>query len=135
MLPVEFRDALGQWSPESECLGMLTAWDDCIMVVPWPEWEKFETELTKVPNPSPALRDYCRRVIGGAEELQLDPQNRLRLSRTHMEDAGLSREVILVGMLKRFEIWDVARYRQRTREKNFVEVHQELAEKGINTFW
>jgi len=130
MLPVEFRDALAQWSP-SRC--MLTTQDHCIVARPWPEWERFESALTNVRAPSYKLRDYCRLVLGGAEELLFDPQNRLRLSRAHMEYAGLNREVVLVGQVKRFEIWDVARFK-RIQEQDFEGVDQELMEKGIDIF-
>lgn len=131
MLPVEFRDALAQCSPEGRC--MLTTQDGCIVARPWPEWESFEAALTSVRAPSRKLRDYCRLVLGGAEELAYDPQNRLRLSRAHMEYAGLGREVVLVGQVKRFEIWDAARFR-RIQEQDFEGVDQELADSGIDIF-
>ena len=132
MLPVEFRDALARCSPEGR--GMLTTHPDgCIVALPWPEWEKFESALTSVRAPSRKLRAYRRTVIGGAEELAFDPQNRLRLSRAHLEYAGLDREVVLVGQVKHFEIWDAARFR-RIQEQDFEGVDQELAASGIDIF-
>ena len=107
--------------------------DGCLVALPWPEWERFESALASVAAPSRKLRDYCRLVLGGAEELAFDPQNRLRLSRTHMEYAGLDREVVLFGLVKRFEIWDASRSR-KVQEQDFADVDQELAARGIDTF-
>jgi len=131
MLPAEVRDALAQWSPDGRC--KLTTQDNCIFVLPWPEWEAVRDKLENVRKPSQGLRNYIRTVIGAAEDLELDPQNRLRLSRAHMEYAGLQRDVVLIGLAKRFEIWDAARFR-KIQEQDFADLDQELAEKGIDIF-
>jgi MraZ protein len=131
MLPVEFREALAQCSPEGPC--MLTTQDDCIIARPWPEWERFKSALAGVRAPSRELRDYCRVVLGGAEPLALDAQNRLSLPRAHVEYAGLGRDVILVGQVKRFEIWDSARFK-RIQGQDFAGVDRELAASGIDIF-
>ena len=128
MLPVEFRDALAESAPEGRC--MLTTLDGCIVGWPWPEWEKFEESFTRLRTPSRKMRDFRRVVLGGAEELVFDPQNRVRLSRAHMEYAGLSRDVVLVGQMSRFEIWDETRFR-KIQEQNFDDVAEEFAESGI----
>lgn len=129
MLPAEFRDTLAQCSPDGRC--MLTTLDGCIVGWPWPEWEKFEESFTRLRTPSRKLRDFRRVVLGGAEELAFDPQNRLRLSRAHMEYAGLDREVVIVGQVSRFEIWDAARFKA-IQEQNFDDVAEEFAESGID---
>jgi MraZ protein len=131
MLPAEFRDALAQWSPEGRC--KLTTQDDCIFAWPWPEWEALRDKLENARAPSRALRDYARKVIGAAEDLELDQQNRLRLSRAHIEYAGLQRDVVLIGLAKRFEIWDAARFR-KIQEQDFADLDQELAERGLDIF-
>ena len=49
------------------------------------------------------------------------------------EIAGLSKEVVVVGELKRFEIWEKERWEaefQRAKE-DFLEVSQSLRELGI----
>ena len=112
MLPVEFRDVLAQWSPGGSCV--LTTEDKCIIARSWSDWEirkpKLEDWLDD--DLSPEKRNKARIGLSGMERLQLDPQNRVRLSRAHMEYAGLKREVLLIGLMKRFEIWDVERFRQ-----------------------
>jgi MraZ protein len=127
MLPAEFREALAQCVAEGPC--MITTDDRCLMVRPWPEWEKFESGVLSVPFPSPKLRNYRRTAIGGAEKLVFDAQNRINLSRAHIEYAGLGREVILVGQVKHFEIWDAARFKL-IQEQDFEGVDRELAESG-----
>ena len=129
MLPAEFRDVLGALAPDGRC--MLTTMDNCLVAMPWPEWEAFEASFESLASPKRKVRDFRRVVLGGAELLELDPQNRARLSRAHMAYAGLEREIVLVGQLKRFEIWDAARYRM-LQEQNFDDVAEMLAEHGID---
>ncbi len=129
MFPVEFRDVLGALAPDGRC--MLTTMDGCLVGMPWPEWEAFEASFGRLRAPSRKMRDFRRVVLGGAEPLELDPQNRLRLSKAHMGYAGLEREVVLVGQVSRFELWDSARYRM-IQEQSFDDVAEEFAESGID---
>jgi MraZ protein len=129
VLPPEIRDTIRQFSPDGRC--MLTTYDDCLVAWPWPDWEEFENKLTRLRTPSRQVRDFRRTVLGGAEELLIDAQNRVRLSRAHMEYAGLGKEALIVGQVKRFEIWDAARFR-RIQGQNFENVDAELAAADID---
>ena len=70
-------------------------------------------------------------MLGSAERQEPDAQGRIRLSRAHMEYAGLEREVILLGQTDRFEIWDQNRFKALLQQ-NFDDVADELAESGID---
>lgn len=129
MLPPEFRDILLSRSEEGKLV--LTSFDGCVVGYPYPDWVDFEDKFNRLKNPSRKMRDFRRLVIGGAEEMTADPQGRVRVSRSHMDYAGLTKDVVLVGQGSRFEIWDQSKF-DAIVAQDFDDVTEELAESGID---
>ena len=130
MLPPEFRKILGSRSDESRMV--LTTYDGCVVGFPYPDWEEFETKVNSIRNAPLNVRNFRRLVLGGAEELVLDGQGRVRLSREHMEYAGIDgNEVILMGQGPRFEVWSPQRLNPML-EQNFEDVATALNDAGID---
>ena len=131
MLPPEFRDILLSRCGEGKLV--MTTFDGCLVGYPLPEWEEFELAFSRTENPSRALRDFRRVVIGGAEELILDNQGRIRLSQSHREYAALANEVMLIGQVSRFEIWSPVQF-EAICNQNFDQVTEELDKSGVKFF-
>ena len=129
MLPPEFREVLFSRSPEGKAV--LTTYDECIVAFPLPDWEEFEEKINSIKNPPRNVRDFRRLVIGGAEEMTLDAQGRIRLSREHMGYAAIDGEATLVGQGPRFEIWSPVRLTP-VLEKSYDDVAQAIADTGID---
>ncbi len=129
MLPPEFRDVLAKRSDGARFV--LTIYDGCVVGFPEPEWREFEERFSRLRNAGRKVRDFRRLVLGGSEEGEPDSQGRLRLSRAHMEYAGITRKVVLVGQGNRFEIWDEDRFKAILNQ-NFDDVADELAENGVD---
>ena len=129
VLPPEFREILLSRSPEGRVV--LTTYDGCVVGFPLPDWEEFEHKMNRIKNPSKAVRFFRRLVIGGAEELAVDGQGRVRLSRELMKYAGIDREAVLMGQGQRFEIWAPATL-DAALDQDFDDVATALAETGID---
>jgi len=129
LMPPEFRDVLDSRSEDG--IFVLTMYDNCIVGYPQPDWLEFEEKFAGLTNASIKVRNFRRVFIGGAETLTVDAQGRVRLSRAHMEYAGLEHEIVLVGQGKHFEIWDQIRFKALL-EQNFDDVADELANSGID---
>lgn len=129
VLPGEFRDALA--APPINGALVLTTFDGCLVGYPASLWQELEERFSRLRNSSRKLRDFRRLVLGGAEDQILDAQGRLRLSRPHMEYAGLDHDVVVVGQGETFEIWDQARFKSLLAQ-DFDDVADELAESGID---
>ncbi|MFV8111966.1 division/cell wall cluster transcriptional repressor MraZ, partial [Enterobacter cloacae complex sp.6700816] len=71
-----------------------------------PEWEIIEEKLSKLSTMNPAERRVQRLLLGHASECQIDNAGRLLLASTLRQHAGLTKEVMLVGQINKFEIWD-----------------------------
>jgi MraZ protein len=104
-VPARHRDALVE-----SCNGQLTLAKHpigCLLVLPRPVWENFRERI----NALPMEVDGWRRVfIGSAVDTDIDSASRLHVSPELRADAGLVRDVLLIGMGARLELWDAARY-------------------------
>ena len=129
MLPPEFRDALTAASADGTFV--LTTYDGCLVGYPAPLWNELEERFGRLRNSSRKIRDFRRLVLGGAEDQSFDAQGRIRLSRAHVEYAGLEHDAVVVGQGDKFEIWDQARFKALLSQA-CDDVADELAESGID---
>ena len=123
-LPAKFREVL-RVKYGSENL-VITNYPDCLVAYPLEEWQKIENKLLSLPWDVPEVRQYVRYFLGAAEEYQPDKQGRILLSQSLREEIKLEREVILLGMLTHFEIWNPKYLESKFKEtkENFSKVMQ-----------
>ena len=80
--------------------------DQCLAAYPVPEWEAIEARLGEMSMLRREVRQLERFLVGNATECSLDRQGRIQLPGTLRTFAGLSRDVMVAGQIKKFEIWD-----------------------------
>lgn len=90
--------------------------DKCLLIYPFPEWERIEAQLNGMPSLHPQARRLQRLMIGHAEEMVLDSHGRLSLTPELREFAGLDRAGWIVGQGRRLELWDAARWKEQREE-------------------
>jgi MraZ protein len=78
----------------------------CLWLYPLPEWEKLEETISKQPTLNKMASKLRRFVIGNASECELDAQGRFLLPEKLRKLANIEKKVVLVGQLKKFEIWN-----------------------------
>ncbi len=128
-IPARFREVLDQ--KNDDCL-VVTNHDACLWAFAREDWRVIEERAANLPMFNSAASNYLRYFISGAVETPVK-QGRITLPLDLREIAGLKKEVVLVGELKRFEIWEKERWEeefQRVRER-FPEASQSLSELGI----
>lgn len=81
----------------------------------------------------PKHRAFMRWFISSAEECEFDNKGRILLSPFFRSKAGLDSEVILVGVLKGFEIWDVAAWESHDEwnRSHYQEILEGIATEGL----
>ncbi|MFO7817336.1 MAG: division/cell wall cluster transcriptional repressor MraZ [Thermodesulfobacteriota bacterium] len=131
MLPPEFREEIHAGDVCGRL--MLTNFDDCVVGYPIPHWEKIEERFSKLNMANKKFRDFHRFFISGAMEVTLDKQGRILIPPYLREYGGLSKDVVLAGVGRKFEVWDQDRFEsQRSRmEQEFENVMDSLAESGV----
>jgi MraZ protein len=98
-LPARFRDALG------EGIVLTLGQDGCLFAYPRDEWERRSAEVRARPLSGQEARAYARMFFGSAEAAELDAQGRLVIPQRLRNQVALGREVVVVGVSERLEIW------------------------------
>lgn len=86
--------------------------DNCLFVYPNDEWQKFEEKLQTLPLTNKNARQFTRLFLAGAASVEVDKQGRILLPSVLREFAGLEKDVVLVGVASRIEIWSKDRWLQ-----------------------
>lgn len=112
---------------------MVTNWKKCLRAYPVPEWEALEEKLLDQGRMQTNFGEFVRYIIGGVSECSLDKQGRILLLPTLRTDVNIDKDVVLVGMLQHFEIWDKNAWEEETRHtrENFEEFSVGLSALGI----
>ena len=110
------------------CTFWLTAFYGRLVAYFPKDWEKIISQLSRTRFPSPRLANFKTRLIGLAQELVPDSQGRVRIPQSLMRAAKLHKDVVLVGMLDKFEIWDQDEFDALAEE----DVSEELAASGVD---
>ena len=99
-LPAKFREAFGDgcW--------LTVGQDRCLYVFPRAEWERRSAEVTASPLADAVARAYARFFFGSSEEGRMDGQGRITIPQRLREAVGIRKDVVVLGVLDRMEIWD-----------------------------
>jgi MraZ protein len=101
-VPAAFRRALAeQKAPEL----VATPLDQCLACYPADEWTRLEGQLRALPAFSKQVKALTRLLASRAVDCGLDVQGRILLPAALRAAAGLGHDVVVVGVLNRFEVW------------------------------
>jgi len=103
-VPSRFRDILAERYEGKLVLTM--DFDKCVMAYPLEEWERVEEKIKALPQSQKEVKDYMRYVFSNAAECELDKQGRILIPPALREGARISKNVMVVGLLNKMEIWD-----------------------------
>ena len=79
----------------------------CLMLFPRPEWELFRERVAALPM---SAQWWKRIFLGNAMDVEMDSTGRVLVSPELRAAAGITRDTMLLGMGKHFELWDKATY-------------------------
>ena len=99
-VPSKFREDLGQSFVVTKGL------DNCLFMYSKTEWETFENKLKQLPLTNQDARSFMRFFVAGATECEVDKQGRINIPQVLREYANITKDVVIVGVATRAEIWD-----------------------------
>jgi MraZ protein len=122
IIPAKLRDGLGERFIATKGL------EHCLFVFPLTEWEALSEKLRSLPMASSAARQFTRLLFSGATECELDPQGRILLPANLREYAGIDKDVVIVGVSTRVEIWAKDKWEEycQQAEETFAETAEKL---------
>jgi MraZ protein len=108
-IPTRIRDELVQ-----SCGGRLvmtaSSEDRCLLIYPEPEWLSLLPQLQALSDLNPRSKRLKRIMIGYSSTLEVDANGRLLVPPTLREYAEMDKKVMLVGQVKKFEVWSEERW-------------------------
>mgnify|MGYP002850413902 CR=1 FL=1 len=103
-IPVKFRKAL---DPVNDRTFVLTrGFDSCLILYPVSEWNRVEEQLSRLSSIRGRHRNFVRSIVRHATYLQFDGQGRIAIPEHLIGYAGIEKEVNVIGMINKIEIWD-----------------------------
>lgn len=79
----------------------------CLLVFPRPTWERFRQGLMALSFEA----DNWRRIfVGNATDVEMDGASRILVAPELRAAAGLKKDVLMLGVGSRLELWDQERY-------------------------
>lgn len=122
ILPAKFRPGLATG------LVCTRGLDRCVFVFPVEEFHSIHDRLRRAPLENKNARDYLRGFLAYASDEVPDKQGRVLLSPALRSYAGIDRDVAVVGLGSRVEIWELGAweaYLTRT-ENDYAETAKEV---------
>ncbi len=123
-IPVKFRDVLN--GKDTNGLIVTNEFDGCLVAYPINEWKIVEEKISSFPDIRKEIKAYQRFFISGAVECPIDKQGRILIPPTLRDYAVLTKDVIFVGMLNKFEIW--SRENWKAIPDNMDEIREALVD-------
>jgi len=126
-VPAKLRRAIGSKAVLTRGL------DSCLVLYPMPEWEKLNNQLGQLSVGQGSTRSFVRLLLSGAMEVVLDSTGRVLVPDYLKDYAKLDKQVVMVGIGNRLEVWDKVIWEQykNEAERTVGNVAEKLGEMGL----
>ncbi|MBO5165567.1 MAG: division/cell wall cluster transcriptional repressor MraZ [Lachnospiraceae bacterium] len=126
IIPSKFREILGDEFVVTKGL------DGCLFVFDNTEWTAFEEKLKQLPSlTNPNVRKFIRFFMAGASTVEVDKQGRILIPASLKDHAALEKDVVLIGVGSRMEIWSKERYEGTVTYDDMEEIAMHMSELGL----
>ena len=125
IMPSKFREDIGDKFIVTKGL------DGCLFAFSKEEWKKFEEKLSTLPISNKDARTFTRFFFAGAIDCELDKQGRFLISSNLREFAGFVKDVVIVGMNSRIEIWSKEKWNECNDNLSADEIAEKMEMLGI----
>jgi MraZ protein len=105
----------------------------CLFVFPMDRWRDEVDKINRLPRTNRQNRNFARSFFGGASDQQLDKQGRLQVPPALRAYAAIDKDVVILGVADRLEIWDAATWEAMSSEvdQGYADLEVALSEEGI----
>ncbi|WP_380168563.1 division/cell wall cluster transcriptional repressor MraZ [Jannaschia sp. R86511] len=118
-----------KWRPAFDGgIVMTRGQERCVFAFARASFETLVDELASAPLTNRDAREYSRMLLAGAQDEVPDKQGRVTIAPLLREYAGLTRELAVLGVGRRLEIWDATTWQdlQQAGEQAFSERSTEI---------
>lgn len=112
IMPAKLREEIGEKFVVTKGL------DGCLFAYSQNEWVAFEEKLKTLPLTNKNARDFTRFFLSGAIECEIDKQGRFLITSNLRDFAGLEKDVVIIGVNTRIEIWSKEKWNNYSSDDN-----------------
>jgi len=126
IVPARYRESLGN------NFIITFGLDICLFVYPLEEWKNLSEKLKLLPLGQRDARAFKRILFSRATTCSLDSQGRVVIMKYLRDYAQIKREVMVIGVLDRLEIWskDIWQGYFKEIEDSYEDIAERLYEQG-----
>lgn len=127
IMPAKIREDIGEKFIITKGL------DGCLFGFSQNEWSNFEEKLKTLPLTNKNARDFVRFFLSGAIECEIDKQGRFLIAGNLREYANMEKEVVIIGVGTRIEIWNRDKWKTYNSDENISadEIAENMTMLGI----
>ena len=127
ILPADFRAELGDTFIVTKGL------DGCLFIYAQSEWDQLSEKHRQLPLAKTEARAFVRFFFAGARQVELDKQGRFLVPATLRQHASLQKDVVLIGVSSRIEVWSKEEWLKYNEDINpaVSAIAETLADLGI----
>ena len=130
-IPAKFRQSL---SADSQNTFVITrGLDPCVWVYPLEQWKEIENNLRNLSSVKNIHRTFVRDTARYASPSTYDKQGRITMTPSLTEYAGLEKDVLIIGMINKIEMWNPNTLKMVDQQNLEIEpdAYDDLADKII----
>jgi MraZ protein len=124
IIPSRIRDVMKQEGITSFII--TRGLDECLFLFSTQQWRAHEERLASQPLEKSNARRFTRMFFSGAAECSPDRQGRIFIPPNLREHAHIEKDVVVIGVQSRLEIWDKASWEKFSKESK--ESYEQIAE-------
>ncbi len=127
VLPSNFRDSL------IDGVVITKGFENCLFIFPISEWPAIEEKINNQSTLKVEFRKLARFFFGGAERQIPTKQGRILIPLYLRQYADLDKEVVILGVSNRIEVWDKEKWikYEKEGEATYAEAAERLADLGL----
>ena len=103
-IPTKYRNTISDQSGGNMVV-TIDPEEKCLLLYPVTIWSEIEKKINALPNINKNARRIQRLLMGHAEDLELDKNGRILLSKPLRTVTEITKKIMLIGQGEKFEIW------------------------------
>ncbi len=104
ILPSKFREELG------DTVYVTSGFENCVQILSPEQFDRLREQIRQLPADKALSLQYI--LISPATVASVSSQGRVMIAQKLREDAGLDKDIVVVGMDTRIEVWDKQKFEQ-----------------------
>ena len=110
LLPAGFKKQMSE--ADSTHFIINRGFEKCLSLYPLKSWEPLFEKINKLNEFDPKVRQFLRYYLNGGNQVEPDGAGRLLIPPNLKEYAELKKDIVLVAVVNKIEIWDSNKYKQ-----------------------